>query len=264
MNHGTRNAAVKGTFYPKICSELQTQFLSWNKKFKTPIENLDIKPRAIIVPHAGYIFSGCTANAAYRFLQPTKPKRIIVIGPSHYHHFEGISGSFYDAYETPCDPLQIDSAYLFALAKKFNLRFEPKAHEREHSTEVQMPMIAHYFSKTKVIELIYSGISDHALANLIIALLQNGENIVVISSDLSHFYPLNKAHELDNHCIEGIEAIDLDKLKGCEACGLAGIKAMVLASQQLHLSSHIIDYRTSAKTSGDTSSVVGYMSAVFY
>jgi len=268
MNIGTRKAAVRGSFYPQECSEIKSYFEKFNHTFQEiaiPKEVRNIVPRAVIVPHAGYIYSGFTANFAYRFLQQTKAKRIIVIGPSHHHYFKGISGSYYEKYETPCGELNIDSAYLFALAKQFNIGFEPKAHEKEHSTEVQMPFIRHYFPESKIIELIYSDTTAKNIALLIVALLQNKDNVVVISSDLSHFHSLEEAKGFDENCLKGVAKLDLRELsKGCKACGLIGIQAMILAAKQLKLSSKLLDYRTSADASGDSSSVVGYMSAMFY
>lgn len=268
MQEASRKASVKGLFYPKECTEIKTYFTEFNHRYNAlniPEDIKSIKPRMIIVPHAGYIYSGYTANLAYRFLNQSKVKRIIVIGPSHHHYFRGISGSFYETYETPCGHMEIDSAYLFALAKQFDIGFEPKAHEKEHSTEVQLPFIQHYFPKTKVIELIYGQLPVKRLANLIIALLTNNENSIVISSDLSHFHTLEEAKILDKNCLKGVEKIDLIELdKGCKACGLTGIKSTILAAKHLDLSSKLLDYRTSADVSHDTNSVVGYMSAMFY
>jgi len=268
MSSGIRKAAVKGRFYPKECSKIKATFEQYNRRFNNitiPREIQKIVPRAVIVPHAGYIYSGFTANFAYRFLKQTKAKRIIIIGPSHHHYFQGISGSYYKTYETPCGDLDIDSPYLFALAKKFKLVFQPKAHEKEHSTEVQMPFIKHYFPQRKIIELIYSDTTAKNIASLIVALLQNKDNVVVISSDLSHFHSLEEAKSFDENCLRGVAKLDLGELaNGCKACGLTGIQAMILAAKQLKLSSKLLDYRTSADTSGDSSSVVGYMSAMFY
>ncbi len=268
MGNGTRKAAVRGLFYPQECSNVKSYFKKFNHMFQEISISKEIQsiiPRAVIVPHAGYIYSGFTANFAYRFLKQSKAKRIIVIGPSHHHYFQGISGSYYETYETPCGELEIDSPYLFALAKKFKLGFEPKAHEKEHSTETQMPFIKHYFPHKKVIELIYGDITAQTLANLITALLQNKDNVVVISSDLSHFYSLEEAKVFDENCLRGVEKLDLEELaNGCKACGLRGIQGMILAAKQLNLSSKLLDYRTSADSSGDSSSVVGYMSTMFY
>lgn len=268
MEKAVRKASVQGLFYPKECAKVKTYFREFNHTFDTmdiPPKIKSIIPRAVIVPHAGYIYSGFTANFAYRFLKQSTVKRIIVIGPSHHHYFKGISGSYYETYETPCGQPAIDSAYLFALAKQFDIGFEPKAHEKEHSTEVQLPFIQHYFPKAKVIELIYGDVSAKILANLITALLNNKDNAVVISSDLSHFHNLKEANILDKHCLKGVEKLDLTELeKGCNACGLTGIQAIILAAKHLKLSSKLLDYRTSAETTKDTSSVVGYMSAMFY
>ena len=268
MNDTIRKAAVMGGFYPETCSEVRQYFQKFDQRYNA-LDTLDemahIMPRAVIVPHAGYVYSGFTANIAYRFLKKSKAKRIIVIGPSHHHYFKGISGSYYEKYETPCGELEIDSPYLFALAKQFNIGFEPKAHQKEHSTEVQFPFIQHYFSKAKVIELIYGEIGTETLANIISALLQNRDNALIISSDLSHFHSLKEANELDKHCVKGVEDLNIKELeKGCKACGRRGIQAMILAAKHLKLSSKLLDYRTSAVASHDTSSVVGYMSAIFY
>lgn len=268
MNNSLRKAAVRGSFYPQECSQIKAYFEKFNhslEEIAISKEVQNIVPRAVIVPHAGYIYSGFTANFAYRFLKQSKAKRLIVIGPSHHHYFQGISGSYYEHYESPCGDIEIDSPYLFALAKQFDIGFEPKAHAKEHSTEVQMPFIQHYLPKSKIIELIYSDTTAKALAPLIIALLQNRDNAVIISSDLSHFHSLEEAKAFDENCLRGVANLDLTELAhGCEACGLIGVQAMILAAKQLKLTSKLLDYRTSADTSGDSSSVVGYMSAMFY
>ena len=182
MKNALRKAAVAGQFYPATCSEISNQIADFNAEFEKININKDIlalQPKAIIVPHAGYIYSGFTANMAYRFLAKAKAKRIVVIGPSHHYYFKGLSASHFENYETPCGNLEIDSPYLFALAKQFNIGFEPEAHQKEHSTEVQMPFIQHYFPHTKVIELIYGDIAVKTLEAIIYALLNNPDNLVV-------------------------------------------------------------------------------------
>ena len=268
MPDSLRKAAVAGQFYPANCQEITATIKHFNQDFQKIDLSETVKsivPRAVIVPHAGYIYSGFTANMAYQFLKKAKAKRIIVIGPSHHHYFKGISGAYYEKYETPCGDLKIDSAYLFALSKEFNILFEPKAHAQEHSTEVQMPFIQHYFKESEVIELVYSDISVKTLANIVYALLSNPENLVVISSDLSHFHTLERAKQLDHSCLKAIETLDIEYFRqGCEACGILGIQAVILAANKLKLNSTLLDYRTSADASGDTSSVVGYLSAMLY
>ena len=230
---------------------------------KNPIFN--VKPKALIVPHAGYVYSGYTANMAYEIASNSSAKRVIVIGPSHRYYFEGMSGSYFEHYETPCGAIDIDTRYLIDIAQRFDIIFDPKAHSKEHSTEVQMPFVKHYLPKSKVIEIIYGDISSHNISRLITYLLKDSDNLLIISSDLSHFYSKKKANRLDNICLKAIAELDTNILDhGCEACGLTGIRAMLESANILNLRSKLIDYRSSADYSGDDSNVVGYASAIFY
>ena len=261
-----RKAAVRGVFYPRSCRDVEkmiAQFNSVMQKHFTDKSVLQYRPRAIIVPHAGYIYSGYTANIAYHIAANSRPKRVIVIGPSHHYYFEGMSGAFYDRFETPCGSLEIDKAYLEQIKKHFPLQFVPKAHIKEHSTEVQMPFVKHYFPKAKVVEIVYGKIAPQQLAKLIYALLKDKNNLVVISSDLSHYYTLEEAKKRDNICLNAVAKRDPKLLdKGCEACGITGLKAILTVAQKANLKTKVLDYRTSADASGDEKRVVGYMSAL--
>jgi len=223
------------------------------------------RPRALIVPHAGYIYSGYTANVAYRLLANRAPRRVVVIGPSHHVYFQGISGSMLERYETPCGYLPIDRAYLSRITRHTPLLYVPEAHQKEHSTETQMPFIKHYIPEAKVIELIYGPDTTYEmLASLIDMILQAPENAVVISSDLSHFYTQEQAEKLDRVCLSGVVQRDNEILdQGCEACGLVGIKAMVEVARKEAFQARILDYRSSGDVSGEREQVVGYMSAAF-
>lgn len=268
MTDKIRKAKVRGIFYPNECTHIKNMIESFNAQFdaiKIDKKIASIIPNALIVPHAGYIYSGFTANFAYRFLSRSAAKRIIVIGPSHHYYFKGISGAFYENIETPCGFIDTDIPYLSMLTKEFNIGFEPKAHHSEHATEVQMPFVRHYLPNAKVIEIVYGDIEAKTLAKIIIALLSNTNNTIIISSDLSHFYPLHEANIHDTACLKAIQAVQSDILKnGCEACGIRGIEAMLIAAEYLRLRSVLLDYKTSAAANGDTKSVVGYMSAMFY
>ncbi len=264
-----RTAGNRGSFYPRQCSETEQMIASFNQKGEDIIQKKGIQirdPRAIIVPHAGYIYSGFTANIAYRVLGNSSVKRIVVIGPSHHLYFEGISGSAMDHYETPCGDILIDRAYLQRLSHKHEILFVPEVHSVEHSTETQMPFVRHYFPDAKVVELIYGGRYDFdLLAGIIQDILSDSDNAVVISSDLSHFYAQEEAEKLDRICLSGVAQKDIHLLdSGCEACGMIGIKALVEVARKQHYKMELLDYRTSADASGDRERVVGYMSAVMY
>ena len=261
-----RKAAVRGVFYPKRCEDINRTIKRFNTMLNKHFHDkslLSAKPRAIIVPHAGYIYSGYTANLAYHIAANTKSKRVIVIGPSHYYYFEGISGAMYDSFETPCGDISIDKTYLEKIEKYFPVKFNPKAHRKEHSTEVQMPFIKHYFPNAKVVEIVYGKVDPTVLAKLVYALMKEKENLVVISTDLSHFYTLEKAKKKDNVCLNAVAKRDPAILdRGCEACGFTGLKAMLMVVKRTNLKTELLDYRTSADSTGDEKRVIGYMSAV--
>ncbi len=254
--------SVAGAFYPLECKQVEEMILEFNK-ILSQVELPSIKPKAIISPHAGYIYSGFTANVGFRVLANRTPKRIVVVGPSHRVYLEGVSGSFYDLYETPCGALEIDTKFLEELALKFEIKFLPNAH-LEHSTETQMPFIKHYFPDAKVVELVYGDIAPLTLAKMFKEILKDEENAIVISTDLSHYYPLKQAEALDMHCIKAVYELSLEELASCEACGKLGVAGMIISAKELGLKSKVLDYRTSADASGDKSAVVGYMSAAFY
>lgn len=247
-----------GSFYPNDKNELLKYFDFFTSKQTN--KNININPRAIIVPHAGYVYSGIVANLAYTLSKNSQPKRVIVIGPSHRHYLNGASIGLFDFYECLLGDLKIDKKFALELIAKYPwLNFDEDAH-LEHSTETQIPFIKNYFD-TKVLEIVYGKIEFTDLSKLISELLKDEENFLVISTDLSHFYNLKEANILDEICINAIRNQDLEKLdEGCEACGMVGVKALLNSSKELGLEVEFLDYKTSFETTNDSSSVVGYAS----
>jgi len=263
----SRQSAVAGMFYPASCKEIEQYIDHFNQALDEAdyIPPTDFVPRALIAPHAGYVYSGFTANVAYKTaaLNSTDIKRIIIIGPSHKVFINGASVALYESYESPCGDLRIDLPFSTGLENNVDfLQFQPDAH-REHSTEVQVPFIRHYFGKIDIVEIVYGQVDYLPVSQLIDTLLEDKNNFIVISTDLSHFHDINKAREHDNVCIKGIADLDLEQFDhGCEACGIIGVKAIVNSARSHRLTSRILDYRTSADTSGDESRVVGYASSL--
>lgn len=258
----TRKSAVSGTFYPNNTKELLSYFEHFNAMAQERVLEID-EPKAIISPHAGYMYSGFTANEVYRCIKHKNFSRIIVIGPSHKVFIEGASIALYDEIETPLGNLRVDLDYSHKLKNEFeNLCFNPFAHN-EHSTETQMPFLKNYFPNTPVIEIVYGKIDYLQLCKIISYIMLESENFVVISTDLSHFYSQEDATYLDSIFLQAIDNLDLNQLdSGCEACGMIGVKAMTLYALQNRLKSQIIDYRTSMEANGDASKVVGYTSVL--
>lgn len=263
----TRTMSVAGSFYPAKPNEVNDMIQHFNAVFDSYTDVFApfaaIHGKAVIVPHAGWIYSGFTANIAFRILSMNNPKTIIVIGPSHRIGFEGISSCDLTQYQTPLGDLKIDTQLLKQLQQEFTLPYYPQAHQ-EHSTEVQMPFIKHYFPKAQVIELVYGYADPEMLEPIIEYCLSQTDTAIVISTDLSHYYSLDQAKQLDSICLEAIRDQNTLALhQGCEACGIIGVEAMLNVAKKTKLHGTILDYRTSADASGDPSKVVGYASVVF-
>ena len=261
-----RKAVVK-EWYGGSCGAVENYIKHFNNIIDENVDKakaeeiFSLKPKALIAPHAGWVYSGFTANFAYRIASNTKPKRIVVIGPSHRFPIRGISATLEDSYETPCGILPIDREFTKEIIEKFGVQNLEEVHQ-EHSTEVQMPFIYHYFGKIPVVELIYGDYSPENLKNIIEYAI-NDNSFVVISSDLSHYYDIKTANALDYNCLEAVQNLDLNDLEKCEACGKIGISAIIRTAKEINLTPFVVDYRTSADISGDESQVVGYMSAIF-
>ncbi len=261
-----RVLSVSGQFYPNSSDEIKKYINHFDNILKENniSINQELNIKAIIVPHAGYIYSGFTANIGYKYI-PKSCKKIVVIGPSHKYNFKGASVAMYDVYPTPIGELIIDDKFSLALLDKYDfLTFNDKVHS-EHSTEVQFPFIKYYKSDCKVVEIVYSDISSLNLQMLIDEILEDNNSLLVISTDLSHFHSIDVANKLDNICLEAIKNIDYKLLdNGCEACGKKGVDALLQVAKERELSSKILDYRTSGDVSDNKNRVVGYVSAIFY
>ena len=255
-----RKTVVAGSFYPNSASDIKKYIDKFNS-VNLQIESFE-SIKAIISPHAGYIYSGFTANVAYKVASKNMPKRVIVIGPSNRVYLEGASVALYDEYETPLGNINIDLEYSKILKDEFDfLDFNVEC-EFEHSTETQMPFIKHYFPTSKIIEIVYGRLDYKQLSKLIDKLLEDKDNLIVISTDLSHFYSQEKANRLDSFCIEAVEKKDMALFDTCEACGEIGVKALVNSSITKNLKTKVLHYCTSADITDDKENVVGYASAI--
>lgn len=262
-----RTMSVAGSFYPAHANEIVAMIEHFNTILSSHpgvMHRFDLlKGNAVIVPHAGWIYSGFTANIAFRILRNTHPKTIVVIGPSHRVGFEGASISDMESYQTPLGNLEIDRNLMQDMMKRLDIAYYPDAHH-EHSTEVQMPFIKHYFPDVKVIEIVYAYAQPSQIEPVIAYCLNQGDVAVVISTDLSHYYSQEQANQIDEICLDAIRNENTAELhQGCEACGMIGVEAILNVAKKKGLKSTILDYRTSADTSGDTARVVGYTSALF-
>lgn len=253
-----RPPAVAGTFYPgdkKGLSETIEQFFSNTKR------SSDKKIRALIIPHAGYIYSGQTAAWGYRQLGEKEKNHFVLIGPSHSYYFPGLAASATKYWETPLGRIKQVSRP----DDKKNILSNDSSHLHEHCLEVQLPFLQylyHDFSISAFLtgaEIDYNSASNFFLANY-------PQSTFIISSDLSHYLSEKEAREKDKKTIGALLKIDLDYFKKEEntACGKEGILIGLTMAKRMGWRGKLIYYDTSATASKDTGAVVGYAAIGFY
>ncbi len=261
-----REPAVSNMFYPGDPEELK-QMLSY---FLEEAPLYPYKPEAVVAPHAGYIYSGPTAGVSYKqLLNLDKGKHydILLIGPSHYVPFEGISFGYYDYWETPLGEVPVNKERIeefFALYRdKLPLTLNTIPHQKEHSLEVQVPFLQMVLENFSIIPVVYGQIDFHIVEE-VIRFFKDDNTVAVISTDLSHYYPDHIARQIDANCHLAVEKLDISYLDRCEACGKTGLAAIIDYAKKQGWHSKVLDYKTSGDTSGDRSAVVGYASYIFY
>ena len=260
-----RKTVVAGSFYVNEKDELLEQINSFSKDIKTTHEEYKNEfegINAIITPHAGYIYSGYLANLSFNLASKQNPKRVIVIGPSHHASLKGSSICIDALYETPLGNIEVDLELSNTLLKKYDFLNVNEECAFEHSTETQAPFIKHYFPTSKIIEIVYGNQDINTLSDLINDLIDDVDNLIVISSDLSHFHTLELAKKLDKNCIDAINQKDINKLNSCEACGKIGMASLLQVSIKREFKTKVLDYSTSYNINNNKSRVVGYTTAL--
>jgi len=271
---GIRNAGVAGMFYPgeKMILERELSMLLE----ASPVWDFPSRIKAIIVPHAGYMYSGGVAARAYRQILGEKYDYVAVIAPSHHEYFNFISVFNGSAFETPLGNVPVNKE----LAKKLTqhhplIKLSDKGHSRsEHSLEVQLPFLQWTLRKFELIPISMGDQEDKQitiLANALAKVLPAEQSLIVASSDLSHFYHDSVARKLDQIAQDDIAEFDEDKLledirrNRTEMCGFGPVIAAMKAARELGASeAKVLLYRNSGDITADRDQVVGYLSAVLY
>jgi len=254
---------VAGGFYPSEPSLLRRTIDTFMREAEPPSVSGNLK--ALMVPHAGYIYSGSVAAKGYRLiksLDQEKNWRVIIIGPAHYVPFSGLCVGLFDEFATPIGPAKVSK-----LAFEFldsGAIFLPQAHELEHCIEVQLPFL-HYCLKNYEIVPLLTGSADPIKVADIIEPHLDADTILLISTDLSHQLPYENAVETDTSTLDWIIKGDEQSLKKRgEACGLTGIISMVALSKRHGWRRELIAYATSGDTYGPKNRVVGYGSVACF
>lgn len=254
---GIRKPAVAGMFYPAEPKELRAAIDECMAKAKVDGE---APPKAVIVPHAGYVYSGPIAASAYARLAPLKGivRRVVLLGPSHRVGFRGIALPDADRFETPLGVVPVDREAVAALSAMPQVSVLPAAHLMEHSLEVHLPFLQTVLGVFSLVPLVVGDADDADVEALIDALWGGPETLVVISSDLSHYHSYEKARKLDAATSKAIEALDERRIGLDDACGRTPIAGLLRVARRRGLAAHTIDLRNSGDTAGPRDRVVGY------
>ncbi|MEQ1528631.1 MAG: AmmeMemoRadiSam system protein B [Methylococcales bacterium] len=251
-----RQPAVAGTFYPANALQLHVMLSEYLADAAT-----DAKvPKAIIAPHAGYIYSGPIAASAYARLIPAKNliTRVILIGPSHRVGFRGLAVSRAETFTTPLGDVAVDQAAVALIEQLPFVEYLEKAHTLEHCLEVHLPFLQEVLLKFKIVPIVVGDASPEQVGQVIETLWGGPETLLVISSDLSHYHDYSTAKQLDELTSARIEHKQLELLNFDSACGKIPISGLLKVARDKSLTIKTIDLRNSGDTGGDKSRVVGY------
>jgi AmmeMemoRadiSam system protein B len=257
----SRSPAVAGQFYPINPQQLQDNVVNCIEAAVSVLPEIaHTQPKALIVPHAGYIYSGVVAASAYATLLPYKDriKRVVLLGPSHHYGFRGLASSHFIAYETPLGSIRLD----YLLTQKFEaqnlLQCLDQAHLHEHSLEVQLPFLQQVLDDFTLIPLVVGDADKYQVSNIIDALWGGDETLFVISSDLSHFLSYEAANEKDNNTADAIDNLEPDLIEYDDACGRNPVKGLLHSAHKHGLKARRLALCNSGDTAGDKDRVVGY------
>lgn len=255
-----RLPAVAGMFYPENPVELADMLRGFLAEAQPPA----LHPKALIAPHAGYIYSGPVAASAYALLKPLHAsiKRVVLLGPVHRVWTSALALPGVDVFETPLGRVELDQDAIAAIDGLRQVQVHPAAHTQEHSLEVQLPFLQSVLDDFTLVPLAVGGASPEAVAEVLDVLWGGEETLIVVSSDLSHFLAYDQAQHVDRATVHEILLFNIH-LSGEQACGCHAINGLLLAARRRGLSPHLLDLRNSGDTAGDRNRVVGYAAIAF-
>lgn len=257
-----RRPAVAGMFYPDDPALLR-QTVEGFLAAAAPPPLADV--RAVIAPHAGYVYSGPVAAFAYHLLaaQPVTPRRVYLLGPAHRAWFQGVALGDFDSFATPLGAAPVDREALARLMER-DPWFQPltQAHHGEHCLEVQLPFLQCVLPGVPIVPLLFGDVNPDVVGRAFDALLESGD-LIVVSSDLSHYHSYADAARRDAAFIAAVLQGDQAAAAHGEACGQTPILAVMTLAAQRNWQPHLLDYRNSGDTAGDRRQVVGYAAIAY-
>lgn len=257
-----RPPAVAGKFYPNNRQQLRQMVEGYVAD--ADIAPVGPRPKAIIGPHAGYIYSGPIAGTAYGYLARAngRVRRVVLLGPAHWVPFRGLAASSAEAFATPLGDVPLDQAARQSILALRQVRLFDEAHEPEHALEVHLPFLQVVLTSFSLVPLVV-GAADPAEVAEVLQLLWGGpETVVIISSDLSHYHDYATAKMLDQATSQAIE--QRRAVGEGQACGGKAVNGLLQMARQYGLRAETVDLRNSGDTAGPRDRVVGYGAYLFW
>lgn len=260
MQTTIRPPAVAGMFYPANAAALHAELASL---LPATSAQPQVQPKALLVPHAGYIYSGSTAGAAYACLTPWRQtiRRVVLLGPCHRVPVRGMALSSADAFATPLGNVPVVGTA--ALAGLPEVDIGDNAHIPEHSLEVQLPFLQTVLEVFSLIPIVVGDAVPEAVAVVLERLWGGDETLIVVSSDLSHYLPYATAQRIDKLTCDTILGLQAELVPE-QACGAHPLNGLLLAARRHHLRPQLLACCNSGDTAGDRERVVGYAAVAFY
>jgi AmmeMemoRadiSam system protein B len=254
--HSVRPPAVAGTFYPRSAQALREAV----QGFLAPVRQTGPAPKALVAPHAGYVYSGPVAAHAYAMLRPVRSAitRVVLLGPAHRVFVRGLATNSADAWATPLGEVPLDRPMIERLEELPQVVRFDRAHALEHSLEVHLPFLQLVLDRFALVPLCVGDATKEEVAGVLEAAWGGPETLVVVSSDLTHYLNYETARRIDRETAAAVERLDADAIGEDQACGRVPLRALLDVAARRGLAARTLDLRSSGDTAGMRDEVVGY------
>ena len=255
-----RRPAVAGLFYPAEREELRRLVGGLLRYAGAETKAEAAPPKALIAPHAGYVYSGATAAKAYARLAAIRDKirRVVLLGPAHRVALRGLALSACRSFATPLGAIEIDQDSIARLRRLPQVQVLEAAHEQEHSLETHLPFLQLSLRRFSLVPLVVGDAEPRQVQEALEQVWGGDETLIVVSSDLSHYHDYHTAQKLDRDTSAAIQALQADKIGPRQACGCMPLRGLLTLARQRGLRVEILETINSGDTAGDRRQVVGY------
>ena len=259
-----RAAAVAGTFYPGQRAILVDAVKEHLERVPLPLQEGRLT-KALIAPHAGYLYSGPVAGTAFRRLQAERDaiRRIVLLGPPHRSPVRGLALSGASGFETPLGIVPVDEELVGRIRGMQQVSVNAAAHAPEHSLEVELPFLQEALDEFSILPLLVGTDVPGEVAQVLDRVWGGPETRIIVSSDLSHYLAYDLARQTDRQTAAQIQALEAE-VSHRRACGADAVNGFLVSARRHGLESELLDLRNSGDTAGDRSRVVGYAAFAFY